>query len=109
METQIYEAMKRLLIALALLAGLAVPPAGLFATPASEVAGAVVEPSVKVLHHAIEIHNPTSQSLRFYIYSITGQMIKELTVDQSETATVELPAGCYIVRSDAGTRKVVVR
>lgn len=109
MKTQIYEAMKRLLMILVLLAGLAVPSAGMFVTPSSEVAGAVVEPSVKVLHHTIEIHNPTSQSLHFYIYSITGQMIKELTVDQSETATVELPAGCYIVRCETGTRKVVVR
>lgn len=103
--------MKRLLIALTLICGLLGPAKSVWSATAPEGAATVVTPSinVKVLPHAIEIHNLTTQPLKFSIYSITGQMIKEVAVNASETLTVDLPSGCYIVRSDAGTRKVVVR
>ncbi len=44
----------------------------------------------------------------FEIYSITGQKVKSLAVEDS-TVKVELPKGCYIVRTSGWSKKVVVK
>lgn len=43
----------------------------------------------------------------FEIYSITGQRVKSVTVD-GESVTVELPRGCYIVRTPSWSKKFIV-
>ena len=43
----------------------------------------------------------------FDIYSITGQRIKSISID-SDSQTIELPKGCYIVRCSQWSKKVVV-
>lgn len=44
----------------------------------------------------------------FEIYSITGQKVKSVAVEDSSTK-VDLPKGCYIVRTAKWSKKVVVR
>lgn len=44
----------------------------------------------------------------FEIYSITGQRIKSVTVS-GESQTIELPNGCYIVRTPGWSKKVIVK
>lgn len=55
----------------------------------------------------LELANPGDAVRRFHIYSITGQLVK--SVDVQGTAVVELPQGCYIVKCDSWSRKVVVK
>jgi len=47
----------------------------------------------------------------FTIYSITGQVVRTVTVSPEATVTVELPKGFYIVKYNHGqwSRKVVVK
>ena len=46
----------------------------------------------------------------FNVYSITGQQIKVVRVSADQTASVDFPKGCYIVRcGNQWSRKVVVR
>lgn len=49
-----------------------------------------------------------NEQTRVEIYSITGQQVKSVTIG-AETVTVELPNGCYIVRTPRSSKKVVVR
>ena len=44
----------------------------------------------------------------FEIYSITGQRVKSVTVENT-TVKVELPKGCYIVRCALWSKKVIVK
>ncbi|MBQ4138677.1 MAG: T9SS type A sorting domain-containing protein [Muribaculaceae bacterium] len=45
----------------------------------------------------------------FQIYSITGQMVKQLKVNAESHASVEMPKGFYIVKyNNQWSRKVVV-
>ncbi len=46
--------------------------------------------------------------VNFEIYSITGQKVKSLAVEDS-TVKVDLPKGCYIVRTAGWSKKVVVK
>lgn len=45
---------------------------------------------------------------QFEVYSITGKLVKSVTVG-SEAVTVQLPSGCYIVRTASWSKKVVVK
>lgn len=49
-----------------------------------------------------------TEQTRVEIYSITGQQVKSLNIGP-ETITVDLPNGCYIVRTPRSSKKVVVR
>lgn len=49
-----------------------------------------------------------SEQTRFEIYSITGQQVKSVTIN-GESQTIELPKGCYIVRSPQWSKKVIVK
>lgn len=46
---------------------------------------------------------------RFYIFSITGQLVKTVDVESSEVLSVELPRGCYIVKCAHWSKKVMVK
>lgn len=65
-------------------------------------------PELRVVHGGIEISNPYDIARFFYIYSITGQMVKSLEVTDG-TVTVNLPQGCYIVKCDKWSKKIIVR
>lgn len=44
----------------------------------------------------------------FEVYSITGQRVKSVTVENA-TVKVDLPKGCYIVRCAQWSKKVIVK
>ncbi len=64
-------------------------------------------PLLKAVPNGIEITVRDGVARRFYIYSITGQVIK--SVEVAENVTVELPQGYYIVKCSEWAKKIVVR
>lgn len=56
----------------------------------------------------LTIENNTDAACRFTIYSITGQVVKVVVVKPGNER-VELAKGFYIVKSEYGSQKVVVR
>ena len=54
-------------------------------------------PSVRPSSGGIEITVQGESTSTFYIYSITGQMVK--SVDISGSTFIDLPRGCYIIKS----------
>ncbi|WP_278744453.1 T9SS type A sorting domain-containing protein [Muribaculum intestinale] len=64
-------------------------------------------PSVRPSSGGIEITVQGESSSTFYIYSITGQMVK--SVDISGNTFIDLPRGCYIIKCASWSKKVVVR
>jgi hypothetical protein len=68
---------------------------------------AVNVPTIKSIPHGVEITVSDGESRTFYIYSITGQMIKSIEV--SENVTVELPQGFYIIKCRDWSEKIIVK
>ncbi len=64
-------------------------------------------PLLKAVANGIEITVRDGVARRFYIYSITGQVIK--SVEVAECVTVQLPQGYYIVKCSDWAKKIVVR
>ncbi|MDE7396517.1 MAG: T9SS type A sorting domain-containing protein [Muribaculum sp.] len=64
-------------------------------------------PTVKVVAGGVQIVTSDGEPKTFYFYSITGQLIKSVTV--SDSAVVDLPQGCYIVKCTNWSKKVVVK
>ncbi len=64
-------------------------------------------PVMKAVAQGIELIVSDGGVHHFYIYSITGQMVK--SVDVAESVTVELPQGCYIVKCNDWSKKIIVR
>lgn len=56
----------------------------------------------------LTIENGTENAYVFRIYSITGQVVKVVEV-KSGSETVVLPKGFYIISSELGSQKIVVR
>lgn len=54
------------------------------------------------------INLTSSSRAAFEIYSITGQKVKSVIVEGT-SVKVDLPKGCYIVRTAQWSKKVVVR
>ncbi len=50
-----------------------------------------------------------SRELTFTVYSITGQIVKSVSVAGGSSTTINLPKGFYIVKCDYWSRKVVVK
>ncbi len=46
---------------------------------------------------------------RFYIFSITGQLVKTIDIEPAGVQSVELPRGCYIVKCSHWSKKVMVK
>lgn len=49
-----------------------------------------------------------TERMGFEVYSITGQRVKSVTVENA-TVKVDLPKGCYIVRCSKWSKKVIVK
>lgn len=103
---------KSLFIALAL-AMAAGQPAHAAPTPAAAAAptGQTIQAptaSVAAMHGRIELSVSADTPVRFYIYSITGQLVKAVDLAQG-TVAIELPRGYYIVKCSEWSRQVVVR
>lgn len=56
----------------------------------------------------LTIENNTENAYTFKVYSITGQLVYSVTLKSGKDAVV-LPKGFYIVKSELGSQKVVVR
>ncbi len=56
----------------------------------------------------LTIENNTGKSSTFTVYSITGQVVKSVTL-KSDSVTVSLPQGFYIIKGEENTVKVVVK
>lgn len=67
---------------------------------------AVEDCKAKPCNGGIELYAASRTS--FEIYSITGQRVKSVAVEDS-SVRVELPDGCYIVRCSKWSKKVVVK
>lgn len=65
-------------------------------------------PTVTVDKGFIELTAPDSEIVKFEIFSITGQLIKSLTVKGS-TVKVDLPKGFYIIKCDSWTKRVMLK
>lgn len=102
--------MKRLIIYLILISAAAALP---MPVVASEQKPQVEErmqeqPMVKVSGTVIELRSPNQEAVKFQIFSITGQLIKTLTV-KAMPVKVELPKGFYIVKCDNWTKRVMLK
>ncbi|WP_302062571.1 adenylosuccinate synthetase, partial [uncultured Muribaculum sp.] len=64
-------------------------------------------PTIKPVTGGLEITVSDGKAHEFYIYSITGQLVKRVKADY--TLTVELPQGYYIVKCSSWSKKIVVR
>lgn len=65
-------------------------------------------PSVSASAGAIELSCGAIQTVKFQIFSITGQLVKSVTVTGG-TVKIELPKGFYIVKCESWTRRVMVK
>lgn len=100
--------MKKSILFVILLFSIAAPTALAveFTVPQSERRVAN-EPSVSSAGNVIELRSNGSGTVRFEIFSITGQLIKSVNV--KSVSRIELPKGFYIVKCDAWTKRVVVK
>lgn len=69
---------------------------------------ATTTPSLKSGTGQIELKATTDKPTTFFIYSITGQLMKRVNVT-SGTATVELQRGYYIVKCEKWSKQAVVK
>lgn len=63
---------------------------------------------IKVKAHGVEVTVDDDESRDVTVYAITGQIVKHLQIPGASTTLVELSPGCYIVRVDGLSRRVVV-
>lgn len=68
-----------------------------------------VQASVSVTHGGVEVSNPGQSDAQVSVYAITGQPVKQCSVPGGATIHIELPSGCYIVRVDGLSRRVLIR
>ena len=66
------------------------------------------QPTVSASAGTVTLTVTSHESVTFQIYSITGQVVKNITISQG-SATVELPKGYYIVRCNHWSKSVVVK
>lgn len=64
--------------------------------------------SLRVVRGHIELTAQQGHTYTFQIYSITGQLVKSVTVTSS-TEVISLPQGYYIVKCSEWSKKAVVR
>lgn len=101
--------MKRIIISIAVLlaAGVMLPGIAQADNTMQDMSVIVSTPTVKAVSQGIELTVPDGDSHQFYIYSITGQMIR--SVEVRESAVVDLPCGYYIVKCREWSKKIVVK
>ena len=69
----------------------------------------VILPRLKVYSNGVElIVEADSGEFNFRIYSITGQVVKSLKMSEG-SELIELPQGCYIVKCEAWSKKIIIR
>ncbi|MBD5266718.1 MAG: hypothetical protein HDS41_00810 [Bacteroides sp.] len=101
--------MKRLLISIAIFAGFTLPSFIQAGNAGQDMSSSIVvsAPTIKPVPQGIELTVSDGETHQFYIYSITGQMIK--SVEVRESAVIDLPCGYYIVKCREWSKKIVVK
>lgn len=56
----------------------------------------------------IVLNNNSEEAVTFNIYSITGQIIKSVTI-QNGNSNIDLPKGFYIVKCNQWSKRVIVK
>lgn len=67
-----------------------------------------VQPSITVNTGSISLTILGEEPVLFQIYSITGQIIKTITLDHG-TISIDLPRGYYIVKCPYWSKTVIVK
>lgn len=65
-------------------------------------------PELKVSGSVIELYCGDSTNVKFEIFSITGLLVKQVTL-ASGSMRIELPKGFYIVKCESWTRRVMLK
>lgn len=89
---------------------IALTPVRAHSYPVEEIVALVPDsgsPGLRTVNGGVELLIPDTDSHQFYIYSITGQMVKSIITN--ENITVDLPQGCYIVKCREWSKKIIVR
>lgn len=73
-----------------------------------EIAVEATAPKVTPKSHAVEISIFTPGHHEAAVYALTGQLVRQLTLEEG-TTSVELTPGYYIVRIDGHSTRVVVK
>ncbi len=103
--------MRNFLLHIAASAALLCTGVGMQATPAIDNLSSEIvknEPSVRVIPGGLELTSGSGKSCHFAIYSITGQLVKQITITDS-SVTIDLPQGYYIVKCNEWSKKVIVK
>lgn len=66
-------------------------------------------PTVNVEGNNLQLTARGTADCTFSIYSIVGHVVATVKVKAGDTESVELKAGCYVVRCDHWSKKVIVR
>ncbi len=67
-----------------------------------------LEPAINVVGQQIEIEISDDASHQLTVYALTGQIIKNETVEYGKTL-VDLPRGYYIVKVDKTVKRVIIK
>lgn len=65
-------------------------------------------PQIKIVSGQLELTAPDGETVKFEIYSITGQLVKTVEL-RGQSERLDLPQGCYIVRAPGFTKKIVLK
>lgn len=72
-----------------------------------EIEAQVNIPKISVQQGALSISNTSDTELIVDVYSITGQLIKRLRVPYG-SVVLDVRPGCYIIKCDRWSKKVIV-
>ena len=72
-----------------------------------EIEAQVNIPKISVQQGALNISNTSDTELIVDVYSITGQLIKRLRVPYG-SVVLDVRPGCYIIKCDRWSKKVIV-
>ncbi|MDE6368465.1 MAG: T9SS type A sorting domain-containing protein [Muribaculaceae bacterium] len=101
-----------ILSAIAIFIGLAYCPLTATAAPIEETVEAatdiVPEPQIRVVGQQVEIEISDDDTHQVMVYSLTGQVVKNVTADHG-TTLIDLPRGYYIVKVDKSAKRVIVK
>ena len=83
---------------------------GAYAAPAAYGSDiAVRETVIKVENHAIVVENSSDTAVEVAVFSITGTMVKNISVAPGERTEIEVNTGFYIVKAGKHSQRVAVR
>ena len=103
---------KFILSAVALVACFAFGQQRVLASPAGDEIemeiDAAVEPTISVVGQQVEIEISDDASHQLTVYALTGQIVKNETVEYGKTL-VDLPRGYYIVKVDKTAKRVIIK